>query len=773
MQSINIFFYCKLCKQRFTKKPSAHPCFKSTPFVIERPFSSEWECGECGVCFTSKTGLDNHVLAHKKAKIHKSDIPIKVPPPSSAKKKNRRRKVKHLSEGEPGTTPLAVPPPPSTTIPVLQDQPMESPLIDVEECKVLCSFKEPLLHFLQHDDLPGATHDFFALVEDMVSVVREHFHLGSPPLKQGATPRRTRELDLQDPQAVQKCYAWNRRKLIRQLTSSNSARCLISRDRLTEHFSSIWQAPNDPLDLPDIDPPERTQEEVDPGSKILCQVFNACLKIKDIPPSWKKSSTILIHKDGEVDSVSNWRPIALSNTLYKLFTKCLARKLAEWCESHSVLSPTQKGFTPYDGVLEHNFLLAQHLEQAKCSKSDSLLAWLDVSNAFGSVPHEAILHALRAEGVDEEFLQLVTNIYVGASSAILTEEGPSDPLPILRGVKQGCPLSGILFNVVLNNTIKTVQGNTNEEKRILAFADDIVLLSHSTDQLQDLLNQTEQSLRRVALSLNPSKCATLHLSGSSPVGSRPSVLTVCGAPIKTLSDGDFYKYLGKPVGFSIRKDGTNINDAIIDGHKIATSQLAPWQKLDALKSFFFPSLNFAMRTGQFQKTDWIRVEESITKEVKEILALPLKASCSYLFGDSKQGACGVPEISRDSDSYLIDTAFKLLTSKDEEVSVKALAHLICTVRQRLKREPSNADLASFLSGSMEGEFHSTTSAHHNHWTWARSASRRQCVTWSFVEDAPSLHFNGHDIWPQEAAENTPLLPASSAHRSINPPQIAG
>ncbi|GFY56806.1 retrovirus-related Pol polyprotein from type-2 retrotransposable element R2DM [Trichonephila inaurata madagascariensis] len=188
-------------------------------------------------------------------------------------------------------------------------------------------------------------------------------------------------------------------------------------------------------------------------------------------------------------------------------------------------------------------------------------------------------------------------------------------LPILCGVKQGCPLSGILFNLVLNDTLKCVQGDS-EEKVILAFADDIGLLAKSELQLQDLLNRTVESIQQIALHINTAKCTTLHLSGSTLVGSRPSAFFIQGVPIKALSDNDFYNYLGKPVGFSIRKDGTTISDAFADG------------------------------------------------------------------------ACDIPEISRDADLYLIDTAFKLLSSNGEDVTIKALAQLTRTVRHRIHRMPT-------------------------------------------------------------------------------------
>ncbi|GFT23008.1 transposon TX1 uncharacterized 149 kDa protein, partial [Nephila pilipes] len=155
--------------------------------------------------------------------------------------------------------------------------------------------------------------------------------------------------------------------------------------------------------------------------------------------------------------MENWRPIALSNTIYKLFTKCITRKLQDWCSLHDVLSPAQKGFTPYDGVIEHNFLLSQHLELARRNGSDSLLAWLDISNAFGSVPHDIIFKALKNIGADDDFIGLIQNIYEGSCSRIITEDGLTEPISILRGVKQGCPLSGILFNIAINHVLLEVQ----------------------------------------------------------------------------------------------------------------------------------------------------------------------------------------------------------------------------------------------------------------------------------------------------------------------------
>ncbi|GFR03041.1 retrovirus-related Pol polyprotein from type-1 retrotransposable element R2 [Trichonephila clavata] len=232
-------------------------------------------------------------------------------------------------------------------------------------------------------------------------------------------------------------------------------------------------------------------------------------------------------------------------------------------------------------------------------------------------------------------------------------------------------------------------------------------------------------LQDLRLEVNISKCATLHLSGVTPVGARSSRFKIGDSFLRHLGDHDAYTYLGKPVGFFLQKNFADVNEALRLADFITKSNLSQWQKLDALKTFFFPSLSFAMRTDQLDKTAWSKVERFVRGEVKEILSVPVKASNHYLSANKRSGGCSIPSAAEDSDFYLIDTPFKLLTSNDEEVALLALAQLSRTVRQRVKRQPSDGDFASFLSGCMEDEFGKTTNRLSNTWTNARKASARQ------------------------------------------------
>ncbi|GFS82582.1 retrovirus-related Pol polyprotein from type-2 retrotransposable element R2DM, partial [Nephila pilipes] len=488
-------FWCFFCKRKISKNPAGHPCLKNK-LVLPRTAiidDDDWICHICKNFSASTTlGKQNHLASHNREIIRNTATPLTIPLSTKQRKRNLKKKIQTLAEGDPGSLPLARPVATASNTsadpqPAVDTE--EQDLLDVPEITVLSSFCEPLDALLEVDDLENAFPTFEKLVDDITETIREHFHLSLPNERPPATKQKRKVFDSQNAQEVQKLYKWNRRRCVRNIASPSSTTCSIDKDAVYQHFRKIWgptelefpfppeDHPNRPhiIELLDLDTVRtclqgaensapgqdrityKQWREVDPRCVVLCKIFNICLKFKNVPGTWKTSNTVLIHKKGDPKKMENWRPIALSNTIYKLFAKCITRKLQDWCSLHDVLSPAQKGFTPYDGVIEHNFLLSQHLELARRNGSDSLLAWLDISNAFGSVPHDIIFKALKNIGADDDFIGLVQNIYEGSCSRIITEDGLTEPISILRGVKQGCPLSGILFNVAINHVLLEVQ----------------------------------------------------------------------------------------------------------------------------------------------------------------------------------------------------------------------------------------------------------------------------------------------------------------------------
>jgi len=79
------------------------------------------------------------------------------------------------------------------------------------------------------------------------------------------------------------------------------------------------------------------------------------------------------------------------------------------------------------------------------------VAWLDVSNAFGAIPHPALKAAIERSGAGEDFRLAVCDIYTGATSSVSVAGGLTNDIPVTSGIKQGCPLSGLLFIMAIDS----------------------------------------------------------------------------------------------------------------------------------------------------------------------------------------------------------------------------------------------------------------------------------------------------------------------------------
>ncbi|GIY44238.1 retrovirus-related Pol polyprotein from type-1 retrotransposable element R2 [Caerostris darwini] len=234
--------------------------------------------------------------------------------------------------------------PPVRGSPVLpsQDAPID------EEKGPLDHYLEPLEHILSSD----TSEDSFRLLSDICNQIL----VGGKrflSVKEPASSVRSSQtgLDIQDPQTCQKLYRRNTRRAVRKIVDNNCNRCNIPLQTLAQHFSDVWQgggpyhsiyhhADDSRVDVIDQEfssseiaralrssentapGPDRLTyhhwRSLDPSAQVLTRIFNICLRHQKVPPGWKESTTILLPKDGDPNLSSNWRPIALSNTIYKL-----------------------------------------------------------------------------------------------------------------------------------------------------------------------------------------------------------------------------------------------------------------------------------------------------------------------------------------------------------------------------------------------------------------------------------------------------------------------
>ncbi|CAM5106671.1 unnamed protein product [Natator depressus] len=262
--------------------------------------------------------------------------------------------------------------------------------------------------------------------------------------------------------------------------------------------------------------------------------------------------TVLVYKKGKRDDPSNWRPISLCSTMYKLYASCLPSRITEWSVSRGAISSTQKGFMSCEGCYEYNFVLQTIIKTARRTWRQCTVAWLDLANAFGSMPHHHIFATLQEFGMLENFLHVIREVYEGCSTTIRSVEGETAEIPTRNGVKQGCPLSPIIFNFAMEPLLRAISNGADgfnlhgERVSVLAYANDLALTADDPENLQRMLDATSRAADWMGLRFNAKKCASLHIDGSKRDSVQATEFQIQGEPVIPLAGG-------RPTGTSARR----------------------------------------------------------------------------------------------------------------------------------------------------------------------------------------------------------------------------
>lgn len=183
-------------------------------------------------------------------------------------------------------------------------------------------------------------------------------------------------------------------------------------------------------------------------------LYNFCWAHAVIPSAWKQAFITLLAKDSassDPHSPSNFRPIALTSCIGKLFTTVLRNRWIKYMMANGYFNTsTQKAFMPTTpGCTEHHLKLASIIGDARKKHRSLAVCWLDLANAYGSVDHSLITFALQHYNAPPQFMAIIQAFYAGLSARISSRLWMTHAIPLEVGVFQGDPLSVVIFNTVI------------------------------------------------------------------------------------------------------------------------------------------------------------------------------------------------------------------------------------------------------------------------------------------------------------------------------------
>jgi hypothetical protein len=252
-------------------------------------------------------------------------------------------------------------------------------------------------------------------------------------------------------------------------------------------------------------------------------VLNAVFVSGDYPPSWSLAAVSAVLKNGDPGVQDNYRGIAVGNVFGKVFSMVLEQRLSAWSELLGLRARGQAGFRRGMGTADQLFVLRHVLSQYKRSNSQLHMCIVDFQKAYDSVRRDLLLAELAQRGVDGPMLSAIAAMYSSVSLCARQAGQLSSEFPSYLGVKQGDPLSPLLFGLFLDgiegHVLRHAPGTgaqlSGRLVQILLYADDIVLLARTADELQAQLDALHSFCEQKCMTVNVAKTKVMVFNGVS------------------------------------------------------------------------------------------------------------------------------------------------------------------------------------------------------------------------------------------------------------------
>ena len=254
--------------------------------------------------------------------------------------------------------------------------------------------------------------------------------------------------------------------------------------------------------------------------KLFNIVFNSNIKLEH----WTMAIITPIWKAGPKMDPSNYRGISILSCLGKLYTAILNTRLTKYAIAKSILKPEALGFVAGNRTSDAHLILHSLIQRYCHQQNEKIFScFVDFSKAFDTIPRDLLFRKLLGYGINGKFFNNLKTLYTNDNCCVKVGNQITESFLANQGVKQGCILSPLLFNIFIadivdrfsNENCRPLRINEAQSISCLLWADDVVLMSRSEEGLKNMLSALASYADEngMAINVKKTKCMIFNKTG--------------------------------------------------------------------------------------------------------------------------------------------------------------------------------------------------------------------------------------------------------------------
>nr|AAN12398.1 polyprotein [Tetraodon nigroviridis] len=414
----------------------------------------------------------------------------------------------------------------------------------------------------------------------------------------------------------------------------------------------------------------------------LWKILRVIWRRGKVAHQWRWAEGVWVPKEEKSTLIEQFRTISLLNVEGKIFFSILSHRLSDFLLKNQYIdSSVQKGGIPgVPGCLEHCGVVTQLIREAREGRGSLAVLWLDLANAYGSIPHKLVEMALARHHVPGPIKTLIMDYYDSFHLRVTSGSVTSEWHRLEKGIITGCTISVIIFALAMNMLAKSAEPECRgpitksgiRQPPIRAFMDDLTVTTTSVPGCRWILQGLERLMTWARMRFKPGKSRSLVLKAGKVTDRFRFYLG--GTQIPSVSEKPV-KSLGKMFDGSL-KDAASIretNDQL--GHWLTLvdkSGLPGKFKAWVYQHGILPRILWPLLVYEFPISTVEGLERRVSSCLRRWLGLPRSLSSNALYGNNNKLTLPFSSL---AEEFMVTRAREVLQyreSKDPKVALAGI-----------------------------------------------------------------------------------------------------